>query len=345
MVRLSLWISHNVYLENDSHIRVWKAPMWLGFKLSNLVFSQLNRLASTIALVLGRYDLVHITFFHDYFLYFIGKKPFVITFHDLIKEKFGDLYLNLDNASFTQKKKLLDRAAAVIAVSQHTKQDIIDIFNIPAEKITVIHHACAFEKKMPSEMTPLSTPAHYFLYVGARNDYKNFPRFLSAFHEFNRKYPEVHLICAGGGPFTEPELRLIQRLKLESQVEFRSFNQDDVLYGLYAHAIAFVYPSLYEGFGIPILEAFAANCPVLLSNASCFPEVAQDGALYFEPESIASITNQMERVWMDPILRNQLIANGEARLQDFSPEKLTFQTEQVYKKVLGLLTEKSVLVD
>lgn len=334
-VRLSLWISHNVYLDQNPHFRVWKAPMWLGRKWSNLLFSQLNRLASTLWLISRQYDLVHITFFHDYFLYFIGKKPFVLTYHDLIKEKFGNQYLNLDNATFEQKKNLLERAAAVIAVSNHTKQDLIEIFQIPAEKITVIHHACVFGKKPPASSVKVQTPPHYFLYVGARNDYKNFPTFLKAFQIIAEKYPDIQLICAGGGCFSDGEKYLIQKLGLQNRVEHRDFKQDDILYRLYQQAIAFVYPSLYEGFGIPILEAFAAGCPVLLSNASCFPEVAQSGALYFDPYSPVSIANQMERIWMEGTLRDQIIANGQIRILDFSQEKLTEQTLQVYQRVLA----------
>ncbi len=333
-VRLSLWISHNVYLDQDPNIRVWKAPLWLGKKWSNLLFSQLNRLASTLWLLSRQYDLVHITFFHDYFLHFIGNKPFVLTYHDLIKEKFGTRYLNLDNANFEQKKKLLDRASAIIAVSHHTKQDLIDIFQIPAHKITVIHHACVFGKNPPDDSIQVVTPPHYFLYVGARNDYKNFPSFLQAFQLIALKYPEIQLICAGGGNFNRAEQKLIHGLDLQNRVEFRDFQEDEILYRLYQQAIAFVYPSLYEGFGIPILEAFAAQCPVLLSNASCFPEVAQAAALYFDPQVPQSIANQMERIWIEQHLRDQLIASGKERLKDFSQEKLAQQTIAVYQQVL-----------
>jgi glycosyltransferase involved in cell wall biosynthesis len=126
----------------------------------------------------------------------------------------------------------------------------------------------------------------------------------------------------------------MERLKIQDAVHFYDID-DEILYRLYQNAIAFVYPSLYEGFGIPILEAFACQCPVLLSNASCFPEVAQQAALYFEPESSISMANQMERVFQDEALRKQLIQNGNKRALDFSPEKVAQETMAVYQKVVA----------
>lgn len=330
----SILFSNNQYIQSDKDFQVTPIPIIGNGRLSNLLFSQINRVISGLHILGRHYDVFHTTFFHPYFLPIIGKKPFVLTYHDLIKEKFGDKYAHLDHIGTKSKKKLLERASAIIAVSHCTKNDLVEIYNVNPEKITVVYHATNFGKIAPAPNFSIQTPAHYFLYVGARNDYKNFPLFLEAFQKLHIKYPDVHLICAGGGKFSPAEKEEMSRLKIQNAVHFFDIN-DEILYRLYQNAIAFVYPSLYEGFGIPILEAFACQCPVLLSNASCFPEVAQQAALYFEPDSSISMANQMERVFQEEALRQQLIQNGNQRALHFSPEKVAQETMAVYQKVVA----------
>ena len=112
------------------------------------------------------------------------------------------------------------------------------------------------------------------------------------------------------------------------------FVSDSQLVWLYKHAICFVYPSLYEGFGIPILEAFASGCPLLLSDTSCFPEIAEKGGLYFNPNDVESMADSMKRIVEDSALRERLIANGNLRLKDFSCRKMAEQTAQIYMKAI-----------
>lgn len=330
----SVLFSNNQYIQSDKDFQVTPIPTLRNERFSNLLFSQINRVVSGLHILGRQYDVFHATFFHPYFLPIIGNKPLVLTYHDLIKEKFGEKYAHVDHIGTESKKKLLNRASAIIAVSHCTKNDLVEIYQVNPEKITVVYHATNFGKIAPSPDFIIQTPKHYFLYVGARNDYKNFPLFLEAFQKVHTKYPEIQLICAGGGMFSKAEKEEMNRLKIQNFVHFYDIN-DEILYRLYQNAIAFVYPSLYEGFGIPILEAFACQCPVLLSNASCFPEVAQQAALYFEPDSSISMANQMERVYQEEALRQQLIQNGTKRAQDFSPEKVAKETMAVYQKVVA----------
>jgi glycosyltransferase involved in cell wall biosynthesis len=109
---------------------------------------------------------------------------------------------------------------------------------------------------------------------------------------------------------------------------------DNQLAYVYSKALAFIFPSLYEGFGIPILEAFSCGCPVLLSNKSCFPEVAQDAAIYFDPQNSESILQAIEKVLIDKKLRSEKIEKGFKRLRDFSWQKMALHTENVYKSIL-----------
>ena len=333
-VKLSVRFSNNHYLLHSAHFPTQSYRYFLGLMPTSILFSRINRLWSSVQLSRRDYDLFHPTFFHPYFLKYIGNKPFVITYHDAIKDKFGDKFGHLDNASKEQKQILFDRANHIIAVSENTKNDLIEIFQLEPAKITVVYHATNFQELVVPDTFQIQTPASYLLYVGTRGSYKNFAPFLRAIAPILKKYSHIQLICAGGGDFNADENQLITSLDLTGQV-VHYFINDFVLYRLYQHALAFIYPSLYEGFGIPILEAFVTGCPVVLSNTSCFPEVAQDAALYFDPESEASISTQIETIILDKALRLSLRQKGYERQLAFSPEKVVNQTLEVYQRVVA----------
>ncbi|GAB3896300.1 glycosyltransferase family 1 protein [Larkinella knui] len=328
---LSLLFSNNAYLLESDAFRVQSFRYFLGFMPTNRLFSQVNRLWSVTQLMRNHYDVFHPTFFHPYFLTYT-QKPVVLTYHDAIKDKFAEQFGHIDNASKELKQKLFDRSAQVIAVSENTKKDLIELFKIKPEKITVVYHATAFQNLKVPETFQIQVPEAYLLYVGARNDYKNFIPFLKAVAVILQKYRHVQLICAGGGSFNEEETQWIQQLGLTDRISQRNID-DFTLFRLYQQALAFVYPSLYEGFGIPILEAFAAGCPVILSRASCFPEVAGEAALYFDPESASDLQQQIEKVILDDSLRQSFIQKGHERGQFFSLEKMASQTLQVYQRI------------
>ena len=144
---------------------------------------------------------------------------------------------------------------------------------------------------------------------------------------------DLFLVCVGGGNFDEDEQNLLKSLSIQKKVLRFDVNDGKLGY-LYKNALAFVFPSLYEGFGLPIVEAFACKCPVVLNNASCFPELAADSAEYFDPSSIESMRKAIEKVINNYKLRQKLIKRGLERVKDFSWEKTAKKTKKVYQSVI-----------
>jgi glycosyltransferase involved in cell wall biosynthesis len=177
----------------------------------------------------------------------------------------------------------------------------------------------------------------FFLYVGHRYAHKNFPRLRAAFAE-SLLFKTHKLVCFGGDQFTEDEQKRAKELGIPpDRIVQISGGNDDLLSRYYASAEAFVYPSEYEGFGIPLLEAMECGCPVICSNNSSIPEVAGDAAIYFDAEDIHSISNAMLRVAQSPSERSQLIMKGKVRCKQFSWDICARQTYSVYERLLGRL--------
>jgi len=291
--------------------------------------SQLNLQFSINLLKNQDFDVFHPTQFNTYFLEYIHNKPFVITVHDMIHELFPEYYAP-DNKTAFYKKELIKRANHIIAVSDNTKNDIINFYGVNEDKITVIHHGVNLpHKAIDNNFLPAKK---YLLYVGAREGYKNFIFFVRAVSDLLIAN-NLQLICTGT-PFNKMELELFKMLHLENRVLFY-YADDTVLASLYQNALCFISPSLYEGFGMPILEAFSNNCPVALSDSSCYPEIAGDAALYFNPKKENEIKQTVLSIINNESLRKQLISSGRERLNLFSWEKSAEKTIFVYRSVLS----------
>ncbi|MDB5120201.1 MAG: glycosyl transferase group 1 family protein [Sphingobacteriales bacterium] len=280
-----------------------------------------------------KFDIFHPTYYNSPFLSDLPiDKPLVITVHDMIHELYLDKKFECLHPETIEKKKLIQRADHIIAVSQDTKRNILFFNpNIDENKITVIHHGSSFPSKHLSHKKPLH--GRYLLYVGNRKFYKNFQALLTSISFFLRK-EKILLVCAGGGDFDNYEAQIIANQQLKNIVVFQKIKNDTDLENLYRNAICFIFPSLYEGFGIPILEAFACGCPVLLSEASCFPEVAGDAALYFRIGDDESLMNQLWRILNNNEIREDLINKGTERSKDFSWEITVEQHKTLYKTLL-----------
>jgi glycosyltransferase involved in cell wall biosynthesis len=275
----------------------------------------------------GEFDVFVPTYYDTSFLSYT-QKPFVLTVYDMIHEIFPQYFTN-DTVTVPNKKLLLEKASKVIAISQSTKADILTIYpHISAEKIEVV--PLSYSIKPPTEKKP-DLPDKYLLFVGNRWVYKNFTFFIKAVSSLLREDPELVLVCAGGNRFTEDELNLIAELNLTDKVVQQNF-EDNELYHYYKNALCFIFPSEYEGFGIPVLEAMACDCPVILANHSSFPEVAGEAGLYFELNNASDLKMQVSALVNNQELRSHYIQLGSEQIKKFSWEKTANECLEVFKK-------------
>lgn len=292
-----------------------------------------NRAMAREAIAAGNYDLCHVTYYDPYFLDRIGDRPFVITVYDMIHELFPQM---LDQAHIiTHKALLAQKAARIIAISEQTKQDLVRICDIDPAKIDVVHLASSIDTTViPPTRTGVRLPERYLLHVGDRWSYKNFQRLLRAAAPLLRADRSLSIVCAGSSPFNAEERALMDELGVSGQlVHIRIDNA--ILSQAYRDAIAFVFPSLYEGFGIPLLEAFSCDCPVASSNAGSLPEVAGDAARYFDPYDEDSIRDTLAQLIQDAELRADCVRRGRQRAQQFTWDRVGRETLNVYQRVLS----------
>ena len=208
---------------------------------------------------------------------------------------------------------------------------MINLLQIPEKKITVIYHGAP--DIIEKQNKPIVT-SNYILYIGNREAYKNFNKFIYSFAQILKTHPSLQLVCTGK-PFNNKERALFRKLQITDNI-IHLFTNDFQLNNLYQHALAFIYPSLYEGFGIPILEAYANNCPVLLNKKSCFPEIAQDAAMYFLLDEQHNTFIETMNTFLDNYseFRSDLINKGKKQLLNFSWETSAKQLANVYENII-----------
>lgn len=298
-----------------------------NYRIRRRLYELANDFVSKRAIKNGDYDIFHPTYYNPYFLNALKKrqKPLVLTIHDMTFERFPQEVLIYDK-TILNKKRLVQEADHIIAVSENTQKDIIEILGIAPSKTSVVYHGY----KPIAEPTPQLFD-HYILYVGERKGYKNFLSWLTAIYPLFSDDNKLKVVCTGVA-FSQAELSVFAELGITDRVIHISAN-DAQMASLYRHALCFVYPSLYEGFGIPILEAFANNCPVCLSDASCFPEVAGNAALYFNPNDTNSMYSTLKELVGSSALRDELRIKGALRGKEFSIERMVEQTCNVYRKL------------
>lgn len=330
--KLSLVFSNNNYLTEIEAIKTKSFFKDKKFTGKVTLLNYVNTPNTIIELLKNDYDIFHPTYYRPYFLNFLGNKPFILTVHDMIHELYPQTVNRFDKTA-KYKRILVNKAKKIITVSHNTKNDLIKILNVPEQKVEVIHLASSIKKKFAISKENFNLPDRYILYVGNRKSYKNFQNLLLAFVKLSQIDDNLHLICSGGGGFNSEEKIKFKEFGLTSKIIHKP--ADNVtLATLYANSLAFVFPSFYEGFGIPVIEALNCDCPLVLSNVSSLPELAKDAAIYFDPKDVNDIISAISQVIFNEDNRQQLIKKGRERKENFSWLKTARQTIKLYEDIL-----------
>lgn len=299
---------------------------------TTLLITAMNGMAARRMIARWRPEVVHETYY--------ARRPSaqrgtasVVTVYDMIHEKFPEFFPRSDRTA-ALKLLAVERADHVICISESTRRDLLELSGIDASKASVVH--LGFDR-MPTAIRPAG--AHephvrpFILYVGNRQGHKNFHRLLEAVASSTNLRKDFDVVAFGGGTFSAREVQMINSHGFsESQVRQES-GGDARLGKLYDTAAAFIYPSLYEGFGLPPLEAMAHECPVVSSNTSSMPEIIGDAGEFFDPASPGEIAGAIERVVYSQERRVDLVARGRRRLHEFTWERCAIETLNIYRKV------------
>ena len=289
-----------------------------------------NRLQGRVAMSRWRPQVVHETYYARSGTAPKGC-PTVLTVYDMIHELYPESFSSEDKTSLL-KRRAVERADHVICISESTRQDLMRLFAVPESKLSVVH--LGFEQFKPvTQKKPSQLPRPYLLYVGARFAYKNFAGLLRAVASSTRLKSDFDIVAFGGGAFSESEQELVQRLGF-APGQVRQMGGDDALLGeLYEGAKAFVYPSIYEGFGLPPLEAMAHSCPVISSGTSSMPEIIGTAGVFFDPVNDDEMAGAIERVVYSDSEIARLVGLGYERLNQFSWQRCSQETLSIYNSL------------
>ena len=262
--------------------------------------------------------------------------PSVVTIHDVAFHTFKDMYRWHDRMIYHQKWKYACRHANhIIAISESTKADIIRFFEVPEEKISVIYqpvNKVYYEENV--KIKELKNVNPYMLYVGSVNSRKNLLGIVKAMELLPTDLQIPLTIVGGGGSYKRLVEQYIAEHHMEHLFHWTSAIDSVSLKQLYAQATLFLYPSFYEGFGLPVVEALLSGCPVLTSNTSSLPEAGGPDSLQTDPRNIEEIRDGIVRILTDDSLRKQMIEGGrQYALDKFHPETIAGQLANIYEKM------------
>lgn len=275
----------------------------------------------------------------------------VVTIHDLIHERHPEQYNAIDVKIYSKKfRYACAHADKVIAISEQTKKDIIEFYKTPEEKITVCYQSCnpAFSKTVSDEekrriKERYGLPEQYFLYVGSIIERKNLLNICKAIFLLRNELNIPLVVIGDGGKYKQQVKDYIKQNGLENRIMFLSenskaesspsFQSAADFPAIYQSAVAMIYPSFFEGFGIPVLEALWSKLPVITSNVSCLPEAGGDAAYFVDPVGAEEIAAAMKRIYSDQALVAAMVEKGWRHAQKFTPERSAASVMTVYKSL------------
>lgn len=268
-----------------------------------------------------------------------SKTKSIVTIHDLIFVRYPHLYKKIDRAIYLWKmKRACTQADKIIAISTQTKNDIIEFLKINPNKIETVYQGCndIYIDKVSTEQrnkikSKYNLPENYILSVGTIEDRKNTFRIVKALHEHNIDFPLV--LVGKSRPYTEQIRTYIAKNKLENKIFIINNVEFLDLPAIYQNATIFIYPSIFEGFGIPIIEAFNSDIPVIVSNIDVFEEVAADAAVFVDPYNTNNIAEAIQNLLNNKTLQTKYINAGRERAKFFSGKKIATDMMTVYSKI------------
>lgn len=319
--------SENQYVEDYQLFDTRTIFKGVSFKGKGRLMLEMGIPYTMYKLLMKKYDVYHQTHYELFSMCGTKGKPMVTTYHDL-----NFFTYNRNKRLMIDSRISLNRADKIIAISNSTKNGLINMLGIPEEKIVTIYHGIDDYDMATLDSKPLFD-FPYILYVGNRSDsFKNFERFIKAFAIITYKNPDIYLVCSGL-PYTEDEKKIFYGLNISKKC-FTYYASEVEMKKLYRDALCFVYPSISEGFGMPLLEAMQCGCPNALSNSSCFPEIAQDAAVYFNPESVSEMVDVIIELINNDLLREMIIKKGKLRVKDFSWTKTAQEHLNLYSSLI-----------
>ncbi len=279
-------------------------------------------------------DIVHETYYARKVIV-PASIPTVLTVFDMIQERFACRFPGQfppRDDIVNRKAAAISRASHVICISENTRRDLLELYKLDSKKVSVVHLGYdLLNGGRDSDRLTFNDTLPYLLYVGERAGYKNFKALLRAYAGSTWLRNNFRIVCFGGGAFRADEMELAKELAIKPYQLEQVGGGDDVLVSYYQRAAAFIYPSLYEGFGIPPLEAMALGCPVICSNTSSIPEVVGDAGEYFDPERIDSICASVEVVLQSAEKRADLIQKGFRKCNGYSWDRCAAKTLEIYR--------------
>jgi len=307
----------------------WRMAVWLG----QLVHANFGRLVPDA-------ELFHAT---EHLLMPLPDVPAVLTVHDLIYRLFPQYHKRLNYVYLNAAMPLyVRRAHAIITISESSKRDLVRLYDVSPEKVTVIYEAAgtqfrpASEEAITAVRDRYALPECFMLTVGTIEPRKNLSRLLDALALARKKGEDVKLVVVGKRGWLDEEFfRTLDNHLCRDSVQLLGYVPDDDLPSLYGTADLCIIPSKYEGFGLPVLEAMACGTPVACSSASSLPELGGGAVVYFDPTSVAEMSASITRILRDESLREEMRAKGLVQAARFSWERAAKETMVVYERVLG----------
>ena len=304
-------------------------PLWeLGGSRAPTTFRWANRMINHRR---PDADITHHTYYGAGYLSGSARPPMAVTVYDMTPELFPDLFPKGNPHS--HKREYVRRAALVLCISESTRRDLLRVYG-SVEAPAVVTHLGVSHRFARGALRPLWCPDRYVLFLGNRGGYKDFRVAIESFAELAPKQRDTALVAVGGGAFSADEEALISRWGLRDQVVQRNAS-DEELPGVFGGTRAFVFPSRYEGFGLPTLEAMACGAPVVLANSSSHPEVGGDAALYFPPGDTSALAAQLNRLLSDDSLGLDLSEKGLSRAAQFTWRRTAVATSDAYRLAAG----------